>query len=93
VSAIRHTLADATPVLPLNAGDGAILGRMLANPALRTLAVTPPQARRPRFGGDLMIAAVDLAHSATIATRDIAGFALIAAHWPGLSVINPWEWP
>jgi hypothetical protein len=40
-----------------------------------------------------MIAAVDLAHSATIATRDIAGFALIAAHWPGLSVINPWEWP
>nr|WP_294501276.1 type II toxin-antitoxin system VapC family toxin [uncultured Rhodopila sp.] len=88
-----QTLVDATPVLPLNAAAAAILGRMLANPALRSLAVTPPRARRPRFGGDLMIAAVALAHGATIATRNIADFALIAVHWPRLSVINPWDGP
>jgi len=85
-----QTLVDTTPILPLNARAGAILGQMLANPALRPFAVTPPQARRPRFGGDLIIAAIALAHQASVATRNIADFTLIAAHWPDLSVINPW---
>jgi len=85
-----QALVDTTPILPLNALAGAILGQMLANPALRPFAVTPPQARRPRFGGDLIIAAIALAHEAGVATRNIADFTLIAAHWPGLPVINPW---
>jgi predicted nucleic acid-binding protein len=83
-----QTLVDATPILPLNARAGAILGQMLTNPALRPFAVAPPQARRPRFGGDLIIAATALAHNAGLATRNIADFTLIAAHWPDPSVIN-----
>jgi predicted nucleic acid-binding protein len=85
-----QTLVETTPILPLNARAGAILGQMLANPAWRPLAVTPPQTRRPRFGGDLIIAATALAHGAGVATRDIADFTLIAAHWPDLSVTDPW---
>jgi len=85
-----QTLTDTTPILPLNARAGAILGQMLANPALRPLAVTPPQVRRPRFGGALIIAATALAHGAGVATRNSADFTLIATHWPDLSVINPW---
>jgi len=74
----------------LNARAGAIVGQMLANPALQPLAVTPLQAHRPRFGGDLIIASAALAHGVGVATRNIVDFTLIAAHWPDLSVIDPW---
>jgi predicted nucleic acid-binding protein len=85
-----QTLVDTTPILPLNARAGVILGQMLANPALRPIAVPPSRARRLRFGGDLIMAATALAHDACVATRAIAGFTLVAAHWHDLSVINPW---
>jgi predicted nucleic acid-binding protein len=76
-------------VLPLDAGAASLLGRMYALPALRNLAVTHPRAGRPRFGGDLVIAATAISHSAAVATRNHRDFALIAQHFPKLRGIDP----
>jgi predicted nucleic acid-binding protein len=78
-------------ILPLDGAAARILGRLHAVPALRNLATTRPHARKPNFGGDLVIAAIAVAHGATVATRNVDDFRLIAAHFPGLSGINPWS--
>jgi toxin FitB len=77
-------------ILPLDAAAAQVLGRLHAVPALRNLATTPPQARRPRFGGDLVITAVAVAHNAAVATRNLDDFRLIALHCPGLTGLDPW---
>ncbi len=77
-------------VLPLDGAAGRLLGRLHAVPALRHLATTSPQARKPRFAGDLAIAATVVSHNGSVATRNIADFGLIAIHCPGLIGINPW---
>jgi predicted nucleic acid-binding protein len=90
LTAWRDAIRATQRILPLDAGAAQILGRLLAVPALRNLATTPPQARRPRFGGDLVIAAVAAAHNAAVATRNLDDFRLIARHCPGLSGVDPW---
>jgi predicted nucleic acid-binding protein len=77
-------------VLPLDGDAARVLGRMHAAPALRRLAVAPPQTRKPRFAGDLAIAATAVAHQASVATRNVADFQLIAQHCPGLAGTDPW---
>jgi toxin FitB len=77
-------------ILPLDAPAARVLGRLHAVAALRNLATTSPHARRPRFGGDLVIAAIAVAHNAAIATRNLNDFSLIARHCPGLSGVDPW---
>jgi predicted nucleic acid-binding protein len=81
-------LASAV-VLPFEAGPARILGELWACRPLRHLATTPPGAGRLRTGGDLVIAAIALHHEATIVTDNVADFALIASHFPALSVFNP----
>jgi hypothetical protein len=61
-----------------------------AVPALRNLATTPPNARKPRSGGELAIAAIAAAHNSAVATRSLDDFRLIARHCPGLSGVDPW---
>lgn len=78
-------------ILPLDGHVARILGRLYATPALRDLAITPPGVRRPRFGGDLAIAATAVVNEATVATRNLADFRLIALHCPGLSGVDPWS--
>ncbi len=78
-------------ILPLDGQAARILGCLYATPALRNLAITPSGARKPRFGGDLAIAATAVANEATVATRNIADFRLIAVHCPGLSGVDPWS--
>jgi predicted nucleic acid-binding protein len=77
-------------ILPLDADGARIFGRLLAVPALRNLIAAPPQARKPRFAGDLAIAATAVAHHASIATRNIGDFRLIARHCDGLGGLDPW---
>jgi predicted nucleic acid-binding protein len=77
-------------ILPLNADGARVFGRLLAVPALRNLIAAPPRARKPRFAGDLAIAAIAVAHQATIATRNLMDFRLIAQHCAGLAGIDPW---
>jgi hypothetical protein len=97
----RHALAEqltawldavlATQrILPLDGPAARILGRLHSVPALRHLIAAPAQARRPRFAGDLAIAAIAAAHEAPVATRNLADFRLIATHCPGLAGMNPW---
>jgi predicted nucleic acid-binding protein len=78
-------------ILPLDGAAARVLGRLYATPALRNLATTPPQAKNPRFGGDLAIAATAVVNEAAVATRNIGDFRLIALHCPGLSGVNPWS--
>ena len=77
-------------IRPLDAAAAQVLGRLHAVAALRNLATTSPHARRPRFGGDLVIAAIAVAHNAAVATRNLDDFRLIARHCPGLSGVDPW---
>ncbi len=77
-------------ILPLDARAAQVLGRLHAVPALRNFATTPPHARKPRFGGDLVIAAIAAAHTAAVATRNLDDFRLIARHCHGLSGVDPW---
>lgn len=78
-------------VLPLDAAAARILGRMYAMPSLRNLAVTHPRATRPRFGGDLAIAATAIAHGAAVATRNLHDFGLIAVSFPQLKGVDPFS--
>lgn len=78
-------------VLPLDTGPARILGAMWACRPLRHLATTPPGTGRLQTGGDLGIAAIALHHDATIVTGNAADFALIAAHFPALRVLNPFS--
>ena len=66
-----------------------IFGRLLAVPALRNLIASPPQARKPRFAGDLAIAATAVAHQAAVATRNVGDFRLIAHHCPASAASIP----
>jgi toxin FitB len=77
-------------ILPLDADAARIFGRLLAVPALRNLIASPPQARKPRFAGDLALAATAAAHQAGVATHNLSDFRLIAQHCPGLAGIDPW---
>jgi toxin FitB len=77
-------------ILPLDASAGRILGGLHATAALRHLATTAPGAAKPRFGGDLVIAATAAAHGASVATRNVTDYALVARHCQGLSGLNPW---
>ena len=82
-------MLEASRILPLDAAAARVLGRMHATPALRHLATMPPASRRPRFGGDLVIAAIAIAAGATVATRNLDDFAAIAAHFPALRALDP----
>jgi toxin FitB len=86
-----NSIVGTQLVLPLDAAAARIFGRLLAVPALRNLIISsPPQARKPRFAGDLVIAATAVAHQAGVATRNLSDFRLIAQHCPGLVGIDPW---
>ena len=91
LTAWLNAIVATQRVLPLDAGSARIFGRLLAVPALRNLIAAPPRARKPRFAGDLAIAATAATHQALVATRNIADFRLIAQHCPGLVGINPWN--
>jgi predicted nucleic acid-binding protein len=91
LSAWLNAIIATQRTLPLETEAARLFGRLLAVPALRNLIAAPPQARKPRFAGDLAIAATAVAHQASVATRNVGDFRLIAKHCPGLSGINPWS--
>ena len=90
LTAWLNSIVATQLVLPLDADAARIFGRLLAVPALRNLIASPPQARKPRFAGDLAIAATAVAHQAGVATHNLSDFRLIAQHCPGLAGIDPW---
>lgn len=82
----RRVLATQAEGLFKEDFDGCILGfDFLAAEAYAALVARRVAAGRPIGTLDAMIAAVALAHGATIATRD-AGFAGC-----GVTLVNPWS--
>ncbi len=81
------------PVLPLDADASRLFGRLLTVPELRNMAITAPGSSRPRYPGDLAVAAVAVVNSASVATRNISDFWRIARHCPELVVHNPFDPP
>ena len=77
-------------ILPLDAAAADLLGRMAAVPGLRNLFMTHPRAAHPQMGGDLAIAAIAVTQQATVATRNMRDFSLIAVHVPALRIVNPY---
>jgi len=90
LSAWLDAMLATQHILPLDGSSARILGRLHSIAALRHLIAAPAPARKLRFAGDLAIAAIATAHQASVATRDLADFRLIATHCPGLNGINPW---
>jgi predicted nucleic acid-binding protein len=90
LTAWRDAILATQRVFPLDGAAAQVLGRLYAVPALRNLAITPPNARKPRFGENLAIAAIATSQNAAVATRNMDDFQLIARHCPGLSGVDPW---
>jgi toxin FitB len=83
-----------TKDLPFRATDhyiARLLGAMLAVPALNALWIPNPQAKEPRYGQDLHIAATAIVCGYAIATYDVHDFLLINRHFPLLGLYNPRE--
>jgi hypothetical protein len=90
LTAWLNSIVATQRILPLDADGARVFGRLLAVPALRNLIASPPRARKPRFAGDLAIAATAVAHQAAVATRNVGDFRLIAQHCAGLAGVDPW---
>ncbi|MBB3998359.1 hypothetical protein [Aureimonas pseudogalii] len=63
--------------------------RMFATPELRGFFAAKPDARKPRFGEDLTIAATAMSVGAVIVTMNSKDFLLIAGHFTLPGVLHP----
>ena len=79
-------------VLPLDTVAARILGHMHATPALRnflTAGSGQPRTGQPRTGADLAIAAITIAHGATLATGNGRDFVRINQLFPLPGLFDP----
>lgn len=67
--------------------------RMVARPELRRLWMSDPQARKPKYSLDLLIAATAIIHEVAVVTMDKEDFALIDSHFPLPGIICPRDRP
>lgn len=70
------------PVIPFGGRTAAVLGEMSA---------CVHHDGTPGFERDLMIAATAVAHDVTLASRNVRHFSAIAACYPALIVVNPYQ--
>ena len=83
-------LAAAEPqILVMETASAHLLGRMYETPALRHFVITDPNAREQATGADLAIAAIAIAHAASIATRNVRHFLQINACFPLPGLFDP----
>ncbi|KQW82040.1 PIN domain-containing protein [Ensifer sp. Root127] len=68
-----------------------VWGTLSADPRLKNLIVPRPDAKHPRSGQDIHIAAAALVHRAAIATFNIKDFLLINDCYPLPGIYNPKE--
>lgn len=64
-------------------------GRMISVPALKNLWVPDPNAKSPKYGQDLLIAATSICHNIPIATLNIKDFEAIHEHFSLPGLIDP----
>jgi hypothetical protein len=75
--------------LPMNPRAARLYGKMTSVPALKNLWVPDAQARRPKLGQDLQVAAVGLAYQVPIASVNVRDFLQIHVHFPLPGLFNP----
>lgn len=88
-------LRDGRPVfLAPDVESSRTLARMLETPALRVFSDNRPNAKKPKTGADLAIAAVAIAHDCTVVTADADLFIQIHRHFPLPGLYDPFrdEW-
>ncbi|WP_312418784.1 type II toxin-antitoxin system VapC family toxin [Shinella sp.] len=66
-----------------------VCGTLAADPALKNLLVPRADAKNPRFGQDLHIAATALVHRAAIATLNVRDFLFINQLYPLPGIYDP----
>lgn len=87
----QRMISAGLPILDTTKDVAEIWGVLAADPRLRNLAVGHAQAKRPRGGQDLHIAAFSLAHRLPIATMNIRDFELIDSCYPLPGLYSPTE--
>jgi toxin FitB len=66
-----------------------ILGRMIETPGLRAFLASPPNARKPKTGADLAIAAIAIARGGIVVTGDVGDFLAIHRAFPLPGLYDP----
>jgi predicted nucleic acid-binding protein len=61
-------------VWPLDLAAALTLARMYETPALRNFVRSDPQQKSPKSPGDLAVAAIAIANTAAVATRNVAHY-------------------
>ncbi len=79
------------PIIPTDKEVIGVWGTLSADPRLRNLIVPRADAKRPRSGQDIHIAAAALVHRAAIATFNVKDYLLINECYPLPGIYNPKE--
>jgi predicted nucleic acid-binding protein len=85
-----HDLTDGR--IPIIASDREVMeawGTLGADPRLRNLMTSRPDAKKTRSGQDLHLAAAALVHRAAIATFNVRDFLLINSCYPLPGIYDP----
>jgi predicted nucleic acid-binding protein len=87
---LEGMLRDGTPgFLAPDVEASRILGRMIETPGLRAFLASPPNARKPKTGADLAIAAIAIACGGIVVTGDVGDFLAIHHAFPLPGLYDP----
>lgn len=90
LSAWYHKLTSGEiPIVDTSRAIAEVWGTLAADPRLKNLFVPRADARNPRSGQDLHIAAAALVHGAAIATFNVRDFLLIDSYYPLPGIYDP----
>jgi predicted nucleic acid-binding protein len=68
-----------------------LLGRMIETPSLRAFLASPPNARKPKTGADLAIAAIAITRGFIVVTGNIGDFSRIHGAFPLPGLYDPFQ--
>ncbi|MEI5679547.1 MULTISPECIES: PIN domain-containing protein [unclassified Mesorhizobium] len=86
---LQSLLVSDIPFLGMDAPTAQLYARMTAVPALRDFWMPPANAKTPKLGQDLSIAATAIIHNAPIATMNTKDFLRINGFFPLPGVFDP----
>ncbi|MBB6487951.1 PIN domain-containing protein [Rhizobium lusitanum] len=87
----QQLLSAGFPIIDTDKDVAEVWGTLAADPRLRNLIIARPDAKKPRNGQDLHIAAASLVSRMPIATFNVRDFMLIDSCYPLPGVYNPLE--
>ena len=87
----QQLLSAGFPIIDTGKDVAEVWGTLAADPRLRNLIIARPDAKKPRNGQDLHIAAASIVSRAPIATFNVRDFMLINSCYSLPGVYNPLE--